>query len=177
MTLDDHELLMLTASGDHRAFADLYDRHAETVARYLWAWFENATDVQDLVQDTFVTTWQKASDVRLVDSSALPWLLTTAKNHARNRVRKVGKRRETALEPWSAWLTDEASQADRARLRWVVEEIDSLSPTDRLICQMCLLDGRSYKDAAAELGHPVTTVAKRLQRAKARIRKAVLTND
>lgn len=175
--VEDRELLTLTASGDHLAFADLFDRHAETVARYLWAWFESSTDVQDVVQETFVTAWQKASDVRVVDESALPWLLATSKNHARNRVRKMSRRRETALEPWSDRLSDESSAADRDRLRWVLDEISVLSDTDRRICEMCLVDGASYKEAAAAVGQPVTAVAKRLQRAKARIREAVLTND
>lgn len=177
MDLDDGELLALTAVGDHVAFADLYDRHAEAVARYLWAWFEDAGAVQDVVQETFVTAWQKASVVRVLDASALPWLLATSKNHARNRIRKVSKRRETDLEGWSSRLIDESSSADRDRLRWVMDEIAALSDIDRRICEMCLVDGRTYKDAAAELGHPVTAVAKRLQRAKARIRKAVLAHD
>lgn len=177
MGRDDGELLVLTAAGDHLAFADLYDRHAEAVARYLWAWFEDAGAVQDVVQETFVTAWQKASVVRVLDASALPWLLATSKNHARNRIRKVSKRRETDLEGWSSRLTDESTSADRDRLRWVMDEIAALSDIDRRICEMCLVDGRTYKDAATELGHPVTAVAKRLQRAKARIRKAVLTHD
>lgn len=175
--VEDCELMTLSASGDHRAFADLYDRHAETVARYVWAWFENATDVQDVVQETFVTAWQKASDVRIVDASALPWLLATSKNHARNRVRKVSRRRETGIESWSDRLSDESSAADRERLRWVLDEMAALSDTDRRICELCLVDGASYKEAAEAVGQPVTAVAKRLQRAKAKIRKAVLTHD
>jgi RNA polymerase sigma factor (sigma-70 family) len=173
----DRELLELAASGDQLAFADLYDRHAETVARYVWAWFENVADVQDIVQETFVTTWQKASSVRIVDSSALPWLLTTSKNHARNRVRKMRTRRESVLDTWSARLADEPLDPDRERMRWILDQMANLSDIDRTICEMCLLEGMTYKEAAAQLGRPVSAVAKRLQRAKARIRKAALTND
>lgn len=175
--VEDRELLLLSASGDHAAFADLYDRHAETVARYLWAWFPTTTEVQDVVQETFVTAWQKAADVRVVDASALPWLLATSKNHARNRARKISRRRETELAPWSDRLSDESAAADRDRLRWVLDAMAELSDTDRRICEMCLVDGATYQEAAVAVGQPVTAVAKRLQRARARIRKAVLTHD
>ena len=174
---DDRRLLELTATGDELSFADLYDRHAETVARYLWAWLPSADDVQELVQETFVTAWQKAADVHVVGASALPWLLVVAKNHARNRSRKVARRRETGLEAWSDRLSDEASAEDRDRLRWIHDEMADLSDTDRRICELCLVEGASYKEAAAELGHSVTVVAKILQRAKARIRKGVLSHD
>lgn len=116
----DQQLLMLTASHDHSAFAALYDRHAETVARYLWAWVEDRDAVQDLVQETFVTAWQKAPGV---------------------------------------------------------DEIEALSETDRRICELCLVQGWPYREAAAELGHFVSALAKRLQRARARIREAELTHD
>lgn len=173
----DQQLLMLTASHDHSAFAALYDRHAETVARYLWAWVEDRDAVQDLVQETFVTAWQKAPGVNVVEASALPWLLTMAKNHARNRQRKVARRRETPLTAWTTHPRDDSASADRERLRWVMDEIEALSEIDRRICELCLVQGWPYREAAAELGHSVSALAKRLQRARARIREAELTHD
>lgn len=171
---DDQELLVLSAGGDHAAFAELYDRHAESVARYLWAWFGATGDVQDLVQETFVTTWKKADGVRIVGTSALPWLLATAKNHARNHARKVARRRET----FSGLRSERAAQDDldlgSERLDSVRAALDSLSATDRQICELCVVHGLTYKQAAAEIGQTPTTVAKRLQRARARVKKAVL---
>lgn len=173
---DDRQLLEMSASGDEAAFSLLYDRHAETVARYTWGWFADRGDVQEVVQETFVTVWQKAATVRLVDSSALPWILATAKNHARNRCRKIAGRRETPLESWTIGLAVDTADV-RAQVRWVLDEIAALSDVDRRLCERCLLQGYSYKEAAKESGQTVAIVAKRLERAKARIRKAVVTHD
>jgi len=89
----DEELLRRTAIRDERAFAMLFDRYSRTVTRYAWAWSEDRADVQELVQDTFVTAWTKARRIRLVDGAALPWLLATCRNHALNLARRRTRNR------------------------------------------------------------------------------------
>jgi len=48
-----------------------------------------------------------------------------------------------------------------------------MSDIDRRICEMCLIEGAPYAEAAEAVGLSTPATAKRLERARARIRKAV----
>jgi RNA polymerase sigma factor (sigma-70 family) len=84
----DADLLKRIVEGGSEGLAALYDRHSAAVTRYAWALAADRHDAEELLQDTFVTLWRNAHRIRLVEASALPWLLVTCRNHARNLSRK-----------------------------------------------------------------------------------------
>jgi len=174
----DGVLLRRSVTGDRRAFGLLFDRHSRAVTRYAWALVSDRMDVQEIVQDTFVTAWAKAGSVTIAESSALPWLLVTCRNHALNLRRKKATHRTEALPEG---LADVAAHEDHAlaarRVKWVLAEIDALDDLDRRICELCLIEGRSYAEAAALVGASVGAVSKRLERARTRLRTAVGNHD
>ena len=122
------------------------------------------------MQKTFVTLWQKRAAAAIYDDSLLPWLLTVCKNHWRNLRRTEARHRNVSL----AMVEEQASTPNE--LAWVRDDLDILSPNDRRLCELCLIEGYSYQEAAAELDITPPAAAKRLQRARARLRKAVLGN-
>jgi RNA polymerase sigma-70 factor (ECF subfamily) len=179
----DAELLARVAGGSKQALSVMFDRHAPAVTRYAWALAASRMDVEEIVQDTFVTTWQKANAIVLPEASMLPWLLATCRNHALNLLRK--RRRHDADElagdserPSSTAHADEvAAQDARDTLRWVIAEIEQLAPLDRRICELCLLEGRSYTEASELLGLSVDAVKKRVSRARMRLKKGVTSDE
>ncbi|WP_372435512.1 hypothetical protein [Subtercola frigoramans] len=56
-------------------------------------------DVEELVQDTFFTVWLKSSTIILPNTSLLPWLLVTCRNHGLNLRRRHDKHRTDELPP------------------------------------------------------------------------------
>ena len=62
-------------------------------------------------------------------------------------------------------------------LTWMRIELDKLSPIDRRLCELCLGDGVSYKDAARIIDSTDTAVGKRLQRSRIRLRVALGKED
>jgi RNA polymerase sigma factor (sigma-70 family) len=174
----DRVLLSRSAAGDRRAFGVLFDRHSRAVTRYAWALLSDQMDVEEIVQDTFVTAWEKAARVSVVETSALPWLLVTCRYHALNlRRKRVLQRTDELPEQLADVAANEDQEVAVQRLRWVTDEISALDPLDRRICELCLIDGRSYKDAAAIVGKSVGAVSKRLERARTRIRMVVSNNE
>jgi RNA polymerase sigma-70 factor (ECF subfamily) len=192
----DAELLTQIAGGSKQALAVMFDRHGQAVTRYAWALAASRMDVEEIVQDTFVTTWQKAATIVVPQSSALPWLLVTCRNHALNLVRKNRRHEADALPDddggtpsvtgataprttatataTASAIADQAAAADaRDTLRWVMAEIEQLEPLDRRICTLCLIEGRPYTEAAESLGLSVDAVKKRVSRARLRLRKGV----
>jgi len=171
VTNNDDTLVRRLATGDREAFSDLFDRYAATVTRYAWAIASSRQDVEEVVQDTFVTLWSKAGSFTLPDESVLPWLLVVCRNHALNTGRKAARARADELPEELPARAD--AETARERLRWVRDEIDSLAPLDRQVCELCLLEGRSYSEAAELLGISVGAVTQRVSRSRNRLRKAV----
>jgi RNA polymerase sigma factor (sigma-70 family) len=147
----------------------LFDRHAAAVFRLAYALVQDPDTAQDIVQDTFVIAWRKRRSIRLIDGSALPWLLATARLTAMAARRKRDRRRTETLDHEvlaslpSASMTSDDETAVRMALTALPEQ-------DRRIVELVLIDGRSYAEAANQLGLSVSAAGKRLQRARARMR-------
>lgn len=168
--MDDEELISRSRH-DHRAFATLFDRHGDAVFRYAFTLTRNADTAQELVQESFITAWKKLADIRLVGDSMLPWLLVACRNHNANRQRSAAIHATVPLHEEVRALPGGDNRLERAEeLRAVIQAVELMSETDQRIVALCLFDGHSYKEAAAILGLKPTTVTKRVQRARARLR-------
>ncbi len=163
--LFDVRLLALFNQGDERAFAVLYRRHAPAVLRYAWTLAETAQQAEDLAQETFLTLWRKGTAASVYDDSLLPWLLTVCKNHTRNIRRAESRHRHLPLE----LMAEQASPPNE--FRWILDDLDILSPNDRRLCELCLMEGYSYQEAARQLDITTAAAGKRLERARGRLRR------
>ncbi|WP_439693519.1 RNA polymerase sigma factor [Curtobacterium sp. SP.BCo] len=178
MTTDtdpDDALVRAIAQGDTGALARAFDRYAATLTRYAWAIAADRSDVEEIVQDAFLTLWQRAGTLELPTDTMLPWLLVVCRNHARNAVRKRDRHRTDEL-PEHLPAPEEATEAAET-LRWVRAEIAALPETDRRICELCLLEGHSYAEAAALLGLSTGAVTQRVSRNRRRLQKAVMHDE
>lgn len=173
-TRSDRELLRQVADRDAQALTAVLDRHGPSVTRYAWALTARRMDVEEVVQDTFFTLWRRAADIES-DASLLPWLLVTCRNHARNVNRRNARHDGDEISDQLA-APDEPSEA-RDRLRFVLAEIDALSEVDRRVCELCLVEGRPYAEAAEVVGLSVGAVKQRVFRTRTRLRKVVVDHE
>ena len=179
--ISDEPAITLLRTGNEAAYSELFRRHSVVVYRYAWGLADRRSDVDDLVQETFLIAWRRRKDIRLVGTSALPWLLTTCRNAAMNlnRTRRKAREQELSdvlLENPSLQLQSQVAAATE-QLVWIREEIDALPEPDKQLCQMCLLEGRSYEEAAQILGLTSANTRKKIQRSRARLRAALTIND
>ena len=170
----DVELIARSIARDERAFGELFDRHSKAVFRFAFSLTHDHTEAQELVQETFITTWKKLADIRLAGDSMLPWLLVTTRNHSKNLRRKTQRASALPLDEHirSGNRDIEAeNQQVREELEWTFAAVRQLSETDQRIVELCLYEGRSYKEAALQLGLSVSGVTKRVERARTRLRQ------
>ncbi|MEO5921801.1 MAG: sigma-70 family RNA polymerase sigma factor, partial [Pseudolysinimonas sp.] len=171
----DVELIAKSIARDARAFGDLFDRHATAVYRFAYSLTHDETEAQELVQETFVTAWKKLADIRLVGDSMLPWLIVATRHHSQNLRRAKQRAATFPLDDHILNHGAEGIRADRAEHReeldWVFAAVRELSESDQRIIELCLYEGRTYKEAALQLGLSVTGVTKRVERARAKLRK------
>ena len=157
-------------------FDSVFAQHGSAVLRYAWRLTRNSDDAEELVQETFLTLWSKRRSLQIVGDSLLPWLLVTCRNHSGNLARRR-KRHEAAELDVDIPSQSSASGSAASELEWVMAEIASMSPLDRDVCRLCLIEGVPYKDAAALLGITPSTIAKRVERARRHLKSIRSESD
>jgi RNA polymerase sigma-70 factor (ECF subfamily) len=169
-TDSDGELIRLAQRGDRGAFSALFARHGKAVYLYAWGMTRDDRDAEDVAQEVFVVAWRKLTGIRIVDASALPWLLVTCRNVSRNALRA----RRHALTLDESILPGDRTRQDRVEeLSWVRQAIERLGGMDQRVIHLCLVEGYSYAEAADHLGLSTSAVAKRVERVRSALRLAV----
>ncbi len=134
-----------------------------------------SADAEDLVQDTLLRAWRGLDGFDGAHPRA--WLLTVLRHTEINRHRR--RRPELLDEPdgpaerhlAAAEPSAEQVVLDRAFGAVVEAALLDLPPVMRQAVLLADVDGLSYAEIAAALGVPEGTVASRLHRARARIRR------
>lgn len=178
----DAELLATATTGRGEAIGELFDKHRDRIFRHSLRLVGSASDAEEIVAIVFLLVWRKRRQVRLVDDSAIPWLLATASYSARNFNRS--RRRYAAVlaklppaEPspdHGPAVLDQV--AGREREHAVRQAFSTLSHRDQEVLALCVLEELSTVDTSTALGVPVGTVKSRLSRAKARLAE-ILSSD
>jgi len=97
----DPELVASLRAGDDRAATRLVERHAAVVARFLYSAGADRSDLDDLVQETFIRAFRRIESWR-GESAFRSWLFAIAANLHRDALRKRKGIRWFALEAHDA---------------------------------------------------------------------------
>jgi RNA polymerase sigma-70 factor, ECF subfamily len=161
------------AGGDQAAFRALVDLHGRYLTGVAFSLCGNATDAEDLVQETLVaaltSTFRGESKVRtwlvqiLVRRSAL-LRRSRKRQHGETLAHAVGATLGDDTRPRPAAST--AVSATDAKLD-LARMLEALTPEHRQIIVLRELEGMSYDEMAAALNVPRGTVESRLHRARA----------
>ena len=173
----DAELIVESLDEPGR-FGEIFDRHAETVFRYL-ARRIDPDDASDLLADVFLAAFEArpryASDV----STALPWLYGIASN----LLRKHFRRRAGELRMLDGLLaqSDAGDHVDavvdivdaQRQVRAMAKLLDELPLGERDVLLLHAWEALTYAEIANALAIPVGTVRSRLNRTRRRLRAGV----
>lgn len=119
------------------------------------------------MQEVFLVLWQKRAQIEPVGDSLRPWLLVTARFIAFNANRKRKTQPMLPIDPDMESVGDyrpESMMVAAAHTRALKAALGGLSPADRAVAQLCLVDGLSYKEAAGELSMTTSAIRNRLHR-------------
>jgi RNA polymerase sigma-70 factor (ECF subfamily) len=172
----DEELLRQIALGDRVAFGAFYDRLAGPLFSLAFKMLGQEAEAQDLVQEVFLTIWNKASSFDAARGSAFSWSVTQLRNRAIDRIRSR-RRRGELMETFGADLVPHdgmrsASEDCEAseRSREVREAMGKLSDEQRNVLRLAYFEGLTQSEIAQHLDEPLGTVKARAHRAMARLR-------
>lgn len=169
--LSDAALLEQLRHRLQSALEELHARHARPVA-WCAASLLPAHFVDDAIQATFLTLWDKASRIELSGDSLLPWLLGVCRNHCRTVQRKERRHLHAEIPVTTAERHDvEESVVQQQMIAAIEAQVAKLSPLDAQIYTLCIREEMTYEMAARHLGVTEPAVRNRLARLRAALRR------
>ncbi|WP_275287383.1 sigma-70 family RNA polymerase sigma factor [Halomonas elongata] len=162
-------LLQRVAFKDREAFAQLYAATSSKLYGTVLCILRHRGWTDDVVQEAYVSIWQKAGQFDAAKASSITWMVTIARNGAIDELRRHPARR---VEREDA-LDDVASVEPTAQARLETEQdarrlyacLDELEKGRRDMVRLAYLDGWSRADLATHFDQPVNTVKTWLHRA------------
>lgn len=137
-------LVAAACAGDDGAFAELYRAHLRMVHGVLLARVPR-TDVDDLVQDVFLSAWRHIGSLR--ERAAFPgWLASIARNLATDHLRQ----RPPVTEPLPDHLAAPGGDAGMARA--ALDAIRALPEAYRETLVLRLVEGMTGPEIAVRTG-------------------------
>lgn len=139
--------------------------------RYARALLRDRDSADDLVQDCLERALLKL-DSWQVGESPRRWLFAIMHNLFIDRVRRDGRRGETAMLPLEASeaLAVPAEQASNLASREIVDALQAIGPERRAALVLVAVEGFSYAEAAVVLGIPAGTLMSRIARGREELR-------
>jgi RNA polymerase sigma-70 factor (ECF subfamily) len=150
--------------------AALYDRYHRHVRRVLIRVLGPSSDLNDLVQDVFITAINTID--RVVGPESLrAWLTSIAVFTARDAVRRRARRRFLLLTAYEDLPETEAPvpspEVDEA-LRTTYRVLGKMPPDERIAFALRFIDGMDLVDVANACRVSLATIKRRVQRSRQR---------
>ncbi len=168
---DDTTLALALAEGGAPAAAAAWDRFAPLARRLLWHTLGPSSEVDDLLQDVFMTLFRRVGDLR--DPGALTsFVVGITVRTARSELRRRRLRRWLTLSPEGSLpdvAEEEVDHASREALLRVHSILDRLDPEARLAFVLRHVQGLELGEIATALECSLATAKRRLSKANERV--------
>lgn len=153
-------LLEELKNGSEAAFTQLYDRYHRGIYTYLLGFVKLPPLAEDLVHEVFMKIWE-ARDRIVIATSFSAYLYRISHNKAIDALKKIAK--DTALQKEVLeWMDPRIAEPENERFnRYEAlyhDAVAALTPQRQKIFILCKEKGKTYEEAAVELGISRNTV-------------------
>jgi RNA polymerase sigma-70 factor (family 1) len=158
---DEIALLKRLKEGDSTSFIQLYDHYHHQLYVYILKFVKVPEYAEDILQDVFLKIWEIRERINPeLSFNAYLYKIT------RNKVFKLLKKIVTddAMQTQLMNQLEEATEAPHLKLQWKMyndllnKAVNQLPPQRQKVFKLCREQGKSYDEAAAELGISRNTI-------------------
>ena len=166
----DRELLRRIAAADRSALERLYLAYQPRLMQFLTRLSSRREILEEAVNDTFWTVWQKADEFRGA-SRVSTWLLGIAWRHTLKGLRRNG---DVAVDRLAKFAAAEPagieSLLEDERDEWLTQGLAALPLEQRATLELAYFVGHSCQEIAHIMDCPVNTVKARMFQARLKLR-------
>jgi len=155
----------------------LFVKHSSQLRGFLISLLPGSVDVDDLLQETFLTITAKAENFE-IGTNFVAWAMTIARFKVKEHYRKSQKSELLLGDEIMETLIDEAPEniADNVQLHALKKCMQSLSPSVRKMLAQRYEDGMKPEKIAEDAGWGANSVYVALSRARSSLRQCILKN-
>jgi len=171
---NENELLAKVAEGDHRAFGVLFEQRQQLIFNIAYKLTKSRTSSKEIVQDVFLKIWNKREELQSLDNFGA-YINRMARNQSIDALRLLAREalrtvqlREEQLEKGDSQTEETLQFKETGRVLQLA--LESLSPQQRKVYELCHEQGLKYEEAARELGLSRGTVHSHMKQALKNIR-------
>lgn len=169
-------LELVGAKQDRKAFSSLFEYFAPRLKSFLMNGGLPGEKAEEIMQDTFVTIWQKASGYDSQKAAASTWIFTIARNKKIDLLRKE-KRHKIDPTEYLEFLPEPKKQSDTLQAKDNVEIIkDILNNLPKKQSELIIksyYEHKTHLEISEEMQIPLGTVKSRLRLAIDKLRRAI----
>jgi RNA polymerase sigma-70 factor (ECF subfamily) len=172
------ELILKKFKNDEReAYKELFDLYYIPLAAYALKFCNSYTQAEDIVQDLFITLWDKKQYLNF-DNQIKPYLFRSVKNNALKIKQREKNIYYSNIENQINLLYDEDYIDEKSledRKKKLFYEIEGLPKKGKEVFLGIVLHNRSYKEIADSMDISVNTVKTHYSRALKQLRSSLNT--
>jgi RNA polymerase sigma-70 factor (ECF subfamily) len=158
------------ADGDRAALQTAYRLTSAKLFGVCLRILHERTEAEDVLQEVYLTVWQKAAGFDPGRASPMTWLITIARNKAIDRLRAGGQARRMEPIDAAAKIVDAAPLADDALAQGEANArlkacLGGLAANEQNALRGAFFDGNTYEELAARMDVPLGTMKSWIRRA------------
>ncbi|HIF29850.1 MAG: sigma-70 family RNA polymerase sigma factor [bacterium] len=171
--LTDEKLIARFQDGDINAYNELVHRYKDRLLNFVFRYFNNREQAEDVVQDTMIKLYTHASYYKNIAKFST-WIYTIAKNNALTELRKNKRKQTVSLwtnegKPIDIKMKDESLE-QTVYNKMAVEELnkylDEIPENFRIAVVLRDFQELSYEEISKILEIPLGTIKSRINRGR-----------
>ena len=171
--LSDEKLILRFQEGDINAYNELVKRYKDRLLNFVFRYFNNVEQAEDVVQDTLIKLYTHANYYKNVAKFST-WIFTIAKNNALTELRKNKRKRTDSLYTDDGRFLDigskEESLESKVQNELAIDQLnkflDEIPENFRIAVVLRDFQELSYEEISKILEIPIGTIKSRINRGR-----------
>ena len=169
----DEKLILRFQEGDINAYNELVKRYKDRLLNFVFRYFNNVQQSEDVVQDTLIKLYTHASYYKNVAKFST-WIFTIAKNNALTELRKNKRKKTDSLWTEDGQVIDinskEESLDSKIQNEIAIDQLnkflDEIPENFRMAVVLRDFQELSYEEISKILEIPIGTIKSRINRGR-----------